>query len=406
MALAAVLALANAPLSSGQSTGLPHGSAQPDPAEATNDLAALGASSEPGPLGSVVTPGIVALTGSANLLPAASLADLAGSMPSQIVGSTGMLAGDELGYGTDIEPAPDAIVPEVLSREPIEDARTHGPAELWRVTSPAMKRVIQLEVYPAQTGKPAPVLYLLDGVYSAQPSDFLLKDAGIADARAAGFTVVVPTGANGSQYADWIAEDPVLGPNKWQTFLSRELPPLVEDDPAMPFNGKRGIAGISMGAGGALRIAAANPGMYQAAAGVSGCYGTLDDNGYESLRVTVESRGGIFANMWGERGSELFRENDLLGDPRRLEGTHVFISSASGAIGPVEVREFGAEPEVLVVGYTLESQTSMCTDQMAAALDEADMDATVHRMPQGIHNWTTFGPSLTAAVEDMTPHLL
>ncbi len=36
--------------------------------------------------------------------------------------------------------------------------------------------------------------------------------------------VVLPVGGKYSMYTDWDADDPVLGRNKWQTFLTRELP--------------------------------------------------------------------------------------------------------------------------------------------------------------------------------------
>ena len=39
--------------------------------------------------------------------------------------------------------------------------------------------------------------------------------------------VVMPVGGKFSMYTDWNADDPVLGRNKWQTYLTKELPAAV-----------------------------------------------------------------------------------------------------------------------------------------------------------------------------------
>ena len=40
--------------------------------------------------------------------------------------------------------------------------------------------------------------------------------------------VVTPLEGKWSYYTDWVNPDPVLGNNKWRTFLTEELPPMID----------------------------------------------------------------------------------------------------------------------------------------------------------------------------------
>src|SRR5699024_11720360 len=56
-----------------------------------------------------------------------------------------------------------------------------------------------------------------------------------------------------SMWQDWDNDDPVLGRHQWDTFLTEELAPIVEE--GVFHNGKRGLIGLSMGASGAVMMA-------------------------------------------------------------------------------------------------------------------------------------------------------
>ena len=178
--------------------------------------------------------------------------------------------------------------------------------ERWWIESKSMNRILPVEIWRASSDAPAPMLYLLDGVDSPSPSGWLLP-GHIQDVFAdEHVTLVMPTRADGSLHADWQHDDPVLSRNKWQTFLTQELPPLLESgEHAIPFNGKRGMAGLSMGAASAVTTAERAPsGMYQAVGAIAGCYTARDDLGFLLAKIVAETRGGNMTNMWGPRGSQ------------------------------------------------------------------------------------------------------
>lgn len=370
-------------------------------------LGPLSAAPDTGPNGSVVVPSLMGATLLLSLVPVGSIAaatQAAGSLGGEALVDNA--AGSLTGAGIP-NPAPDPSIDtvEVLSKTPVEDARIPGRLEIWTVTSAAMGRKVELEVYLPGGDAPAPILYTLDGIDTLMPSSYRWLSSIPRRAALEGFTAVAPTGATASNFTDWIADDPRLGRNKWETFLNEELPPLLESDPRLRYNGKRGITGISMGAGAALQVAGSDPSAYAAAAGVSGCYSTLSDLGYETLRLSIETRGGNLDNMWGPRGSEQWQQHNLPDHPERFRDMTLFLSSATGAIGRDDAEAFGNDPGVLFSGYALEAGTYECTNEFASALEDAGVEHELYLRPTGIHNWTTFGPSLDRALDVILPAL-
>ena len=69
------------------------------------------------------------------------------------------------------------------------------------------------------------MLYLLDGAASNDTSSWLTEGRVQQLHQDAQVTVVMPTEARSSNYANWQADDPMLGRMQWETFLTRELPP-------------------------------------------------------------------------------------------------------------------------------------------------------------------------------------
>ncbi|WP_245660468.1 alpha/beta hydrolase-fold protein [Nocardia kruczakiae] len=102
--------------------------------------------------------------------------------------------------------------------------------------------------------------------------------------------VVNPIGGASSYYTDWVRDDPVLGVEKWQTFLNDELPPVIEK--FLGANGNRTVVGVSMSGTSVLNLAIAKPGFWASVASYSGCAQTSDAIGHEFVRLTVENWGG------------------------------------------------------------------------------------------------------------------
>ena len=160
----------------------------------------------------------------------------------------------------------------------IERVEAEGPTQYGvYVHAPSMAKTIKVQVLvPAVDRGPRPTLTMLSGLGEEDPTNsmWLRKTDAVNFFRDKNVTVALPLAGNGSFYTDWYRDDPKLGRYKWETFLTRELPPLLEK--RFSGNGIRGIGGLSMGAGSALTLAARKPGFFRSVASFSGCYSTAD----------------------------------------------------------------------------------------------------------------------------------
>lgn len=255
------------------------------------------------------------------------------------------------------------------------------------VHSPAMDRTIQVQVLHPAGGGPRPTLYLLDGVSAGEESDYREStwtqrtdiEEFFADKNT---NIVMPVGGTASYYTDWNQPDPVLGVNKWETFLTEELPPLI--DAQFAGNGVNAIAGLSMGATAAMTLAARNPDLYRGVAGLSGCFDISQDSSRDTVRGTVAYKGGNPDNMWGPPGDPRWEEHDAYTLAERLRGKEIFLSTGNGLPGPYDL---DAGQDVLTVGAPLEVGTFVCTVTYDRRLRELGIPARVVYRPWGTHSW-------------------
>lgn len=301
--------------------------------------------------------------------------------------------------------APGITVPELVS---IEDDRLPN-LERWTIASPAMGRDVEVQVLRRMVDQgPAPMLYLLDGVDSPRESNWLREahvDQLFADENV---TLVMPTGAYASMYADWHSEDPALGRNQWETFLTRELPPILED-PAngLEFNGRRAIGGLSMGASGAVAIANANPGVFDGVIGISGCYSTTSAAGRIMVDSITENAGASVHNLYGPPGAPNRTRYDVVADPTGLEDTAVYLSAAGGAVTPEEEEYFrDRQSSALASGIAAEWGSLSCTIELDGAMHANGMThQRVDILREGVHNWPHFTAALMPGWEHIAPAL-
>lgn len=263
------------------------------------------------------------------------------------------------------------------------------------VYSAAMNRNIPLTVLrPRGTGAPAPVLYLLNGAGGGEDDATWQRKtdyaAFFADKHV---NVVTPIGGAFSYYTDWERDDPTVGRNKWQTFLTEELPPLL--DAELRTTGANAIAGISMAGTSVLNLAIAAPRLYRAAAAYSGCARTSDPLGQAYIRTVVEDRGRAdVTNMWGPLDGPGWRANDPYLNAAKLRGTKVFLTAGTGLPGEYDTlgaRLVQGDPMVLadqvLLGGAIEATVYSCTQQMREALERERVDTTVITRPAGTHSW-------------------
>ncbi|MCY1658836.1 alpha/beta hydrolase family protein [Dietzia sp. SL131] len=340
----------------------------------------------------------------------------AGSLPlGSTLGSLGSAGSTNIplgGTGSYVElPNPPRPRDDSIDSVELRAITQHGEYEHWLVTSAAMQREIVLKVLPSRVTDegPAPVLYLLDGVDSVEGNSGW-KRAGNMPARMAEENVhlVTPTGGPSSYWSDWQSEDEVFGYNKWETFLTEELPDLVEAELATrgtKHNGKNGIAGASMGAQAAMHLAATYPELYDGVMALSGYYSTTDELGYQSVRGSVDGRGGDSANMWGPRGSDLWKYHDTISHPEGLEGTAVYFATGGTAVSEGDLRNYGDDYFDMLQGLVLEKGVIEGARSFSRELDRHGIAHRVDYGDEGLHGWQTFVDYITPGWNHIKPAL-
>ncbi|MEV5647160.1 alpha/beta hydrolase family protein [Nocardia sp. NPDC052254] len=299
------------------------------------------------------------------------------------LGPSGEYHAPAQGDGVATRPAIDAI-------EPITDR--------WLrvfVQSPAMNRIVQVQVMlSADRERPRPTLYLLDGRGAPErESSWTERGHAVEFFADKSVNVVLATGGPANLYADWQRSDPVLGTSKWETFLTRELPPLI--DARFDGNGRSAIEGVSMGGEAAMMLAVRNPGLYRAVAAHSGCYTVASGAGQAQARAIVETYGGNADNMFGPPGDPDWLAHDVMSHAEALRGTAIYLSSGSGLPGEHDVTDQNDLTDTVTVGGPLEAGAYVCTVALVDRLSRLQIPATVNLRPTGTHSWPYWADELT-----------
>ncbi|NUS92501.1 MAG: esterase family protein [Nocardia sp.] len=281
-------------------------------------------------------------------------------------------------------------------------AEAEGPARILEVR-PLGGRQSEVVVHSAAMDKPitlwishpgpgAPTLYLLNAVDGGEDGGPWMRRTDVEEFFAdKPVNVVVPMGGRASYYTDWLTDDPVLGRSKWESFLTRELPPLL--DARFGTTGRNAVAGLSMSATSALNLAIRAPGLYRAVGAYSGCTRTNDPVARAMVYSQLALFGANATNMWGAPDNPAWSEHDPMLHLDRLRGTALYVSAGNGIPGQYDVlnsRGVDGDPlrlaDRMLVGGAMETVVGNCTGPLAAALAGAGIPATVHFHP-GTHAW-------------------
>ncbi|WP_314821543.1 alpha/beta hydrolase family protein [Corynebacterium matruchotii] len=291
----------------------------------------------------------------------------------------------------------DYAAPRLAKRE--ADAQHPGIERLF-VESPAMRRVVQVQVQHAKDrGRPAPMLYLLDGVTAPKESGWL-REGNVQQLSGEQVTAIMPTEATGSNYTNWQSDDPILGRMQWETFLTSELPTVLEKEADLKFNGTRYIGGVSMGGSAAVRLANLHPDLYRGTFGFSGCYSPTSTDGRGFLNLINTATGGNPDNQWGPGVSAERRRNDVTANPSGLRGMPVYLFAADGEVTQRDkdiVAKDGG-PITLTGSVILEKLVNQCTHDLDDAMRAQGMThQQVTYLHGGTHNWPYYAEQLPIA---------
>ncbi|MBD0022257.1 esterase [Gordonia pseudamarae] len=262
---------------------------------------------------------------------------------------------------------------------------------LW-VYSPAMKTNIQVQLLLARDwyAKPKdrfPQLTMLDGLRAQENQSGWILNTNIIDFyKDKNVNVVLPIGGESSFYTDW--KEPDRGKHyMWETFLIKELPPILESDDWRSTD-VRGVEGLSMGGSAAMMLAARNPGFYKFVASFSGIL-QLSSPGMAQAIQFAQRDGGAYDSekMFGKPSDPAWREHDPYVLADKLQGTSIYISSGNGVIGP---HDQASDIPLLATNYSgvgLEVLSRVTTQQFAVKLNEVGVPARSAYRPSGTHTW-------------------
>ncbi|WP_280383061.1 alpha/beta hydrolase [Nocardia wallacei] len=289
------------------------------------------------------------------------------------------------------EPSP-PTVPEIDRVEPISD-------RLLRVfvKSPAMGRTVQVQILlPAERSEPRPTLYMLDGRSASNDyNNWIERGDALSFFGDKHVNVVFTIGGPAGYYTDWQRTDPVLGTNKWETFLTKELPPLI--DTKFQGNGRNAVEGVSMGAEAAMMLVMRNTKLYRAVAAHSGCYAMGSDVGQAQARAVVRTYGGDPDNMFGNQDDPDWLAHDVMVNAEGLRGEAIYLSSGSGMPGPHDIPGTPESATSVTFGGPLEGAANACTMALADRLSRMQIPAEVNLHPVGTHSWPYWRDELPRA---------
>ncbi|MFD9551320.1 alpha/beta hydrolase [Nocardia salmonicida] len=268
------------------------------------------------------------------------------------------------------------------------------------VTSPAMGRNVDLQVLHPAGGGSRGTYYLLDGL-DPGIGQSTWTNATDAEAffRGKNVNVVLPMGGQASYYTDWIIDDPRFGRYKWETFLTQELPGLI--DGHFNGNGLNGIGGLSMGGNAAYILAARHPGLYRAVAGYSACPDIAMAAG--AMMFSIVNRGGNPVNMWGAPGSPDWASHDPALMIEGLRGKALYLSTGTGIPGPHEAELKPTLAENIFLGGPIELGVNTCMVAFDQRLRGAGIGARIDYHPVGTHSWSYWQDALHASWPVIAP---
>ncbi|MEV0294182.1 alpha/beta hydrolase family protein [Nocardia sp. NPDC050710] len=263
-----------------------------------------------------------------------------------------------------------------------------------KVYSAAMDKEITVDVQrPADESTPAPNIYMLNGLDGGEgTANWKARTNALEWLAPKQVNVIQPVGGYGSYYTDWQKPDPVLGVNKWKTFFTEELPPLLDN--TLKSTGLNALAGLSTSGTSVLQLAEAKPGLWKTVAAYSGCAQIADPVGQQYVKLVVENRsGGMTSNMYGPDDGPLWSENDPVINAEKLRGTLLYISTGSGIPLIEDVQYYlnmapGIDGAVaLTLGVAIEAAVNGCTNNLKSKLDSLAIPATYQFNPVGTHYW-------------------
>lgn len=310
-------------------------------------------------------------------------------------------AGEHLGSSYVVDetfPDPDAPPAELRSL-------THVQDNVWElvVYSPSMDKEIANDVIlPAggpENTQPRPAFYLLAGSGGGESVRWW------SDGDAAEFfkdkliNVVTPRGSRGNLQADWAEPDKALGTNKWTTYLTKELPPLIDE--LFHGTGNDAIGGLSLSGGPALHMATLED-RFKVAGTYSSCPSTTGVVGQVAASSAVTFNKARPSNMWGQPWDPAWEAHSPVLHLEDFADIPLFITASRGIPSEHDVKVEDS-PDFLLIPD--EQYAYTCSQYFVAEAQHAGLDVDWYEFEEGTHNFGLFRRELVASWATIGPAL-
>ncbi|OLR93352.1 alpha/beta hydrolase [Actinokineospora bangkokensis] len=246
----------------------------------------------------------------------------------------------------------------------------------------AKVRVITPNGWVQGDGRSWPVLWLLHGCCDSADylawTKFTDVEQFMADKPA---IVVMPSAGKIGMYSDWWNYGLSTKPN-WRKFHMEEVKQILER--GYGATGRKSMAGLSMGAYGALEYGTRYPTEFGAIAAYSGAPDVQAPGLPEVTQANMVLQGfPIWGVLWGDPWSQRARwtDHNPAAKVEKLRGIKLFISSGNGDLGPLDPDGSG------IVGGLLESQSLNNSKSFVDKLNKAGIPVTTDFYAPGTHSW-------------------
>ncbi|MEV4747523.1 alpha/beta hydrolase family protein [Streptosporangium sp. NPDC049248] len=262
-----------------------------------------------------------------------------------------------------------------------------GPRTLdLQISSPSVNATLPVRVLvPKGWSKGArrtwPVLYLLHG--GADNYTSWTRMTGIASmTEDMDAIIVMPEAGRAGNYSNWYNKGKRGAPG-WETFHTSEVRRLLET--GYRAGSRRAVAGLSMGAYGAMKYAALHRGMFRFVGAYSGVMSTRLPGIPELIMNAQASEGQDPQALWGDplRNRDVWKANDPAAHARNLRGVSIYISSGTTSrLG--ELDPPGAPWSPAHLGEPISAYTAR---DLVAKLRFHGIKPVVHLYKDGTHSW-------------------
>lgn len=282
-----------------------------------------------------------------------------------------------------------ALTATMTGTHGVAHARGHNPFPPHRkcVGAPGGIKCINIRTWKSNADpKTSPTVILLDGLRATWDRSGWEHDTNVQFLANHGINVVEPVGGDSSFYTDWNGPSVSNGQRytyKWETFLTRNLPPYLD---SLGFSRNYSLVGISMGGGAAFTLTAHHPELFRRAASISGFLHTTQPGFPALLRLAMLSQNGYDLNaMWGPPGSPRWAQNDPYILAPALRGKPLWLSAGTGMPSS---RDRNVPADQVFNGAVIEIAAKESAVDFKNRAD-ANGVTNVHYVfpPKGVHNW-------------------